>query len=149
MLFLTASFGSRRPRNRTWLGNVSHRLTRIDKIVASWLTKINTYTYLTKARALDKARECVRMGAAGERTRRSLGHNLLHPQNFDQSIFIKIFLFANTYTYLTKARALDKALIKSHEKRRTLIKYLSLRSWTIIRLVRNIKRQFHPNFKNL
>ena len=27
-----------------WLGNVSHRLTRIDKIVASWLTKIKSYT---------------------------------------------------------------------------------------------------------
>ena len=78
-----------------WLGNVSHRLTRIDKIVASWLTKINTYTYLTKARAL------------------------------------------------------DKALIKTNVNKRKLIKYLSLRSWTIIRLVRKIQRQFHPNFKNL
>ena len=34
-------------------------------------------------------REYVRTGAAGVRTRRSLGHHLLHPQNFDWSIFIK------------------------------------------------------------
>ena len=29
--------------------------------------------------AQDKVRECVRAGAAGARTRRSLGHHLLHP----------------------------------------------------------------------
>ena len=40
---------------------------------------------------IDPNRECVRTGAAGAQTRRSLGHHLWHPQNFDQSIFINFF----------------------------------------------------------
>ena len=36
-------------------------------------------------------KEAGNVGAAGARTCRSLGHHLLHPQNFDRSIFIKFF----------------------------------------------------------
>ena len=51
-------------------------------------------------------------------------------------------------TYILSNQVLDKALIKSNEKNTNvykikLIKYLSLRSWTITRLVCKIQWQFN------
>ena len=52
---------------------------------------INDFNTLGAEYHFHLGRECVRMGAAGARTGRCLGHHLLHPQIFTRLAF-KLFL---------------------------------------------------------